>query len=179
MFNLKLNEPKILNNSIGVISDFITEASFSIQKEGIKLIAMDPANISMVILTILPSAFTEYSVDDQSDITINLDAFKQALKRAKPSDNILMNLEKNKLKITISGRSTKRFYIPLLIVGTVSGPLSYIFALFSPNPDFNNSIICCFISPFSILFLLFFIIELGKYPATQGLDSNNSTPSDT
>ncbi len=114
MFSLKLDEPKILNNSIGVISDFITEASFSIQKEGIKMIAMDPANISMVILNLLPSAFTEYTIEQPADITINLEALKQALKRAKPTDKLALSLEKNKLKITITGRSTKQFFIPLL-----------------------------------------------------------------
>lgn len=114
MFSLKLNEPKILNGSIGVISDFITEASFSIQKEGIKLIAMDPANISMVVLNILPSTFIEFRVDEPVDITVNLDALKNALKRAKATDSLALSLDKNKLKITISGKSTKRFFIPLL-----------------------------------------------------------------
>ena len=114
MFSLKLNEPKILIGSIGVISDFITEATFAIQKEGIKLIAMDPANISMVILDILPSAFTEFRVEEPVEITVNLDAFKNALKRAKSTDTLAMSLEQNKLKITILGRSRKKFFIPLL-----------------------------------------------------------------
>lgn len=114
MFSIKLNEPKILNGSIGVISDFITEATFSIQKEGIKLIAMDPANISMVVLDILPSAFTEFRVEEPVEITINLDALKNALKRAKITDTLSLSLEQNKLKITISGKSKKKFYIPLL-----------------------------------------------------------------
>ena len=102
MFDIKLNEPKILNNTIGVLSDFITEATFQIDKEGIKLIAMDPANISMVVL------------EKPSEITINLEAFRQALKRAKPIDSISLSLEKNKLKMVIKGKSTRRFFIPLL-----------------------------------------------------------------
>lgn len=114
MFSLKLNEPKILNGSIGVISDFITEATFSIQKEGIKLVAMDPANISMVILDILPSTFTEFRVEEPVELTVNLDALKNALKRAKATDSLALTLEKNKLKLTISGKSRKRFFIPLL-----------------------------------------------------------------
>jgi len=114
MFSLKLNEPKVLTGSMGVISDFITEATFSIRKDGIKLIAMDPANISMVILDILPSAFTEFIVEEPVEITINLDSLKNALKRAKSTDTLSLSLEKNKLKLTISGRSTKRFYLPLL-----------------------------------------------------------------
>ena len=60
MFSIKLSEPRILNGVVMILSDFITEATFSFQKESIKLIAMDPANISMVVLNILPSAFTEY-----------------------------------------------------------------------------------------------------------------------
>jgi len=114
MFSLKLNEPRILNGSISILSDFITEATFSFQKEGIKLIAMDPANISMVVLNLLPSAFTEFKVETPVDITVNLEGLKQALKRAKPTDNLALTLEKNKLKITIFGRSTKKFYVPLL-----------------------------------------------------------------
>ncbi len=114
MFSVKLNEPRILNGSISIIADFVTEATLSIQKEGIKLIAMDPANISMVILNILPSAFIEYRVDQPEEITVNLDALKQALRRAKPTDSLALTSEKDKLKIVITGRSTKRFYVPLL-----------------------------------------------------------------
>ena len=53
MFTLRVNDIKILNNTIGIVSDFISDATFHVTNEGLKLIAMDPANISMVILTIL------------------------------------------------------------------------------------------------------------------------------
>lgn len=114
MFSLKLSEPRILNGCVNILADFITEANFSFQKEGIKLVAMDPANISMVVLNILPSAFTEYNVQEPEELTVNLENLRQALKRAKPTDSISLTTEKNKLKLTISGKSTKRFFIPLL-----------------------------------------------------------------
>ena len=72
MFTLKLNDPKILNNTIGTISEFISDATFQITNEGLKLVAMDPANISMVILTLLPSAFTEYQVNEPSNQHLQL-----------------------------------------------------------------------------------------------------------
>ena len=114
MFLVKLSEPRVLNATVSVLSDFITEASFSFQKEGIKLHALDPANISMVVLTLLPSAFQEFKVEQPCDITVNLESLKQALKRAKPTDPITLSLDKNKLKIAITGKSMKNFYIPLL-----------------------------------------------------------------
>jgi proliferating cell nuclear antigen len=114
MFDIKLNEPKVLHGCVSVISDFITEANFLISQEGIKLVAIDPANISMVVLNLLPSAFMEYKVTEPQEITVNLDSLKQALKRAKANEILVLSLEKNKLKITLSGKSKKRFYIPLL-----------------------------------------------------------------
>ena len=114
MFALKLSEPRVLNACISVISDFINEATFGVDKDGIKLVAMDPANISMVILNLLPSTFSEYNVEANSEITVNLDKLKQALKRVKPTDSLALTLDKNKLKITVYGKSVKRFYIPLL-----------------------------------------------------------------
>ncbi len=114
MFSLKLAEPRILNGTVSILSDFITEATLSVQKDGLKLVAMDPANISMVVLHVLPSAFTEYQVETGEDITVNLEALKQAIKRAKPTDALALTTEKNKLKLTVFSKSTKRFYIPLL-----------------------------------------------------------------
>ena len=114
MFLLKLSEPRILNGAVSVLSDFITEATFSIQKDGVKLVALDPANISMVVLNLLPTTFSEFKVEQPVEITVNLEALKQALRRAKPTDPLSLVLEKNKLKITISGKSVKHFSVPLL-----------------------------------------------------------------
>ena len=114
MFTLKVNDTKLLNNTIGTISEFITDATFNITNEGLKLVAMDPANISMVILTILPSAFTEYQVNEPSKITINLDGFRQALRRVRAGESLTLTHSSNKLNVTIKGSSTKRFSLPLL-----------------------------------------------------------------
>jgi len=114
MFNLRLDNPSILKQTMAVLSDFITEATFSVDKSGIKLIAMDPANICMVNLLILPSTFSEYSVEQKKEVTLNLSYLQQALNRARSSDAVTLSLEQNKLKLTILGKSTKRFFIPLL-----------------------------------------------------------------
>jgi proliferating cell nuclear antigen len=114
VFNISLEDPKVINGCVAVISDFITEANFQISNEGIELIAMDPANISMVILKLLPSAFTSYNIQEPQNITVNLDNFKQAVKRAKAGDVLNLSLDKNKLVIDIKGKSKKKFFIPLL-----------------------------------------------------------------
>jgi proliferating cell nuclear antigen len=114
MFNIKLDESRILSNTVAVISDFITEATFHFNKEGVRLTAMDPANIAMVILDILPSAFTSYQIDNAEEVTINLDNLKQALRRVKPTESIALTAEGNRLVLTIFSRSVKKFQIPML-----------------------------------------------------------------
>lgn len=114
MFNLKLDDPGLLKKIVAVLGDFITEASFTIDKQGMKLIAMDPANICMVNLLILPSAFAEYEVESKDEITMNLNYLQQAISRAKSGETVQLTLSENRLLLSITGKSVKKYYIPLL-----------------------------------------------------------------
>lgn len=113
---LTLAEPKFLTDSISIISELVNEVRFKIDKDKIELIAMDPANVAMIIFKLLSSAFTEYSVKKETEIAITLDSFKQILKRAKPSDILMLELDEknNKLKIQLRGESTRTFNISLI-----------------------------------------------------------------
>lgn len=114
MFTIKVADPKFLNNLVTIIAEFVTEATFVIEESGLKLVAIDPANVAMVTLNILPSAFAEYSIQENSEVTLNLENLKLALKRAKPGDMIELTTSSNKFNIRITGNSTKKFSIPLL-----------------------------------------------------------------
>jgi proliferating cell nuclear antigen len=112
---LSLAEPKFFKDSISIISDLVSEARFSITKDGITLIAMDPANVAMVIFKMLPSLFTEYKLDDSVEIALNLNNLKQILKRVSGGEILEMELLENaKLQLTISGRSVRKFSLPII-----------------------------------------------------------------
>ncbi len=114
MFSLKIDDVRLINNAIGIISEFITEATFSVSKDGLRLVAMDPANISMVILDILPSSFTKYDVSTPETITVNLEPLKHALRRVRAGELVSMSTDKNKFIVEIAGISKRRFAIPLI-----------------------------------------------------------------
>ena len=57
---LTLSEPSTFKDSIAVISELVNEARFKVTKDGIELVAMDPANVAMVIFKLLSSAFAEH-----------------------------------------------------------------------------------------------------------------------
>ncbi len=111
---LTLAEPKYLKDSITVISELVAEARFKITKNAMELVAMDPANVAMVVFKLLSSTFTEYDVKEEVDISINLSNFKQILKRAKPNDTLTLELEEGKLKIEFKGNSKRTFFMPII-----------------------------------------------------------------
>jgi proliferating cell nuclear antigen len=115
---LVLKEPRYLKDSLSIIAELVSEVNIKIDKDKLELIAMDPANVAMVVFKILGSAFTEYDVDEPKFIGINLVSLSQVLKRAKPTDMLSLELdeEKNRLLISLRGNTSRSFNLSLLDV---------------------------------------------------------------
>jgi proliferating cell nuclear antigen len=113
---LTLADSKYLKESVSILSELVTEGTFKVSPDNIELIAMDPANVAMVVFRLMGSTFTEYDVKKQELLGINLNNFKQVLRRAKADDQITVEVEDNKLKITLKGSSMRTFHLPLIDV---------------------------------------------------------------
>ncbi|MBI5398731.1 proliferating cell nuclear antigen (pcna) [Candidatus Woesearchaeota archaeon] len=113
---LTLAEPNYLRDSVSLIAELVNEASFKITKHSMELVAMDPANVAMVVFKLLSSAFSEFKVTEDVEIAINLNNFKQILKRGKSSDVLTLEIEEGKLKVEFKGGSTRTFYLPIIDV---------------------------------------------------------------
>ncbi len=112
---LELAEPKYFIDSISIISELVTEARFKITENALELVAMDPANVAMVVYSLLSSAFTDYTVSNDVDLTINLSNLKQVLRRVGATDVLSMELDsESRLKIEIRGKTKRTFYLPLI-----------------------------------------------------------------
>jgi proliferating cell nuclear antigen len=112
---LTLAEPSYLKESISIISDLVNEARFKITPNAIELVAMDPANVAMVIFKLLSSSFTEYDVKKDTEIAINLSNLKQVLRRISPKDMLTLELDAdNRLKVTLKSNTTRTFNLPII-----------------------------------------------------------------
>jgi len=112
---LTLAEPSYLKESISIISDLVNEARFKITQDAIELVAMDPANVAMVIFKLLSSCFTEYDVKKDTEIAINLSNFKQILRRTSAKDMLTLEMdEDSRLKIQLKGAVTRTFNLPII-----------------------------------------------------------------
>ena len=112
---LVLAEPKYFKESVSIISELVSEAKFKVNVDGLELVAMDPANVAMVIFKLLSSSFTQYEIKQPEEIAINLNNLKQILRRAKGDDILsLETTEDNKLKVQLKSNTIRSFSIPTL-----------------------------------------------------------------
>ena len=113
---LVLTEPKFLKDSVNILSDLVSDVRIKLDPDKLEIIAMDPANVAMIVFRLLNSAFTEYDVSGMEVVSVNLESLKQVLSRAKPSDSIILELDedKNKLKIGLKGETKRKFNLGLI-----------------------------------------------------------------
>ena len=112
---LVLADSKHFKDSISISSELVNEVKFKATADGLEMVAMDPANVAMVILKILSSCFIEYNVDSTEEVTISLANLKQILRRVKADDVLsLETTEDSKLKVQLKGKTVRSFSLPLL-----------------------------------------------------------------
>lgn len=112
---LVLAEPKYLKESVSIISELVNEVRFKITPNAVELVAMDPANVAMVIFKLLSSSFVEYNISKEVKIALNLSNLKQILRRAKSTDMLSLELDdKSRLKIQLKGETIKTFSLPII-----------------------------------------------------------------
>ena len=103
-------------NFFSVLCGLHSEIRINFNQYGLNVIEMDPANIEMSILNLKNSAFMNYEINNNFSIGINLNQLKPIFKSIKKFDNLWIekDAESNKLKISIMGKITQVFNIPLL-----------------------------------------------------------------
>ena len=109
-----LEEVKYLKESISVIADLVTEARFKFSEDMIELVAMDPANVAMVIFKLFSSSLSNYEFSGELEIGVNLTNLKQILRRSGSNDKLEIEIADNKLNIKIQNKSTRTFSLPII-----------------------------------------------------------------
>lgn len=127
---LKLENPKLFSDIISIISDLVTEVKIKVDKEGLSLTAVDPANVAMVHFKIPNDLFAEFEVEKPEILGINLDNLKAVLRRCKPGSKLLMERSENTLRLSIQDRIRRDFNLSLIDVDTEDKEL--------PEWDFNS-----------------------------------------
>lgn len=132
MMLLKLDNPKLFSEIIGIISELVLEVKIKVQKEGLSIMAIDPANVAMVSFKLPNSAFSEFEVDNGEVLGVSLESLKAVLRRIKSGSVLIMTREENELKLKIIDKITREFDLALI---DVEGEEKEI-----PSLEFNSKI---------------------------------------
>ena len=113
---LKLDDPRFFGTIINIISDLVTEVRLKITKEGMRLVALDPANVAMVYFHIPAELFSTFELEKEEVLGINLSNLSQILKRCGLGSSLLLSREENMLRLTIQDKIKRDFSLALISV---------------------------------------------------------------
>lgn len=111
---LKLDSPKILSDIVSIISELVTEVRLKITKEGLSVTAIDPANVAMVFFKIPADLFSQFELEKDENLGINLENLKAVLRRSSLGSNITFQREDNLFKIGIQDKIKRDFTLALI-----------------------------------------------------------------
>jgi len=119
---LRLENPKPFSDMISIISELVSEVKIRINKEGMNIVAIDPANVAMIAFKLPASAFSKLEVEDET-MGVSLDSLKAILKRCSFSSALTMKTEDNFLKIEISDKIKREFTLSLIDLDRKDKPI--------------------------------------------------------
>ena len=114
-----MDDATSLKDAVDTIVNLVEEGLFEITNEGVRLKAMDPSQISMISFFMPKEVFSQYALDEERKIGIDVDKFSKVLARGMRGESAELGLEEGRLKIIFSGAKKRRvFRLPLIDVGS-------------------------------------------------------------
>ena len=113
---LKLENPKIFSEIVGIISELVLEVRIKVSAEGMSILAIDPANVAMILFKLPASAFSELEVGKEEILGVSLDNLKAVLRRVKTGSVLIMSRQENELKLEIKDKIKREFNLALIEV---------------------------------------------------------------
>lgn len=110
---LKLENPKILSDVVGIISDLVSEVKIKVDMAGMSIVAIDPANVALISFKLPASSFSAIEATSET-LGVSLDSLKNVLRRASIGSSLVMRSEDNMLKIEIHDKITRSFSLALI-----------------------------------------------------------------
>ena len=128
---LKLDEPKLFSDIITIISEIVLEVRIKVNKEGLSIIAIDPANVALVSFKLPAEAFSQLEVEEET-IGVSLDSLKSVLRRCRPGSSLILQTEENRLDLIIQDKIKREFQLALIEIETEEKTM--------PDLDFSSKV---------------------------------------
>lgn len=131
---VKLDNPVLLSKTIEIISELVTDVRIKINEFGMSVVAMDPANVSMVSFKIPKTSFSQFELRNNSGevLGVSLDSLKRILKRCGTTSSLILESKDNVLNFLIQDKIKRNFSLILIEIDSEDKEL--------PNLEFSSII---------------------------------------
>lgn len=153
---VKLDNPKIFSDVISIISEIVTEVKIRIDKQGLSIVAIDPANVALVAFNIPSAAFSTFEANEEV-IGVSLDNLRAILRRCSVGSSLIIQTEDNSLKIEIHDKIKRSFLLALINIETEDKAipsLEFASKIEMSSQDFSEAIEDCSIVADACSFLI-------------------------
>ena len=114
---LKLDDPKLMSDAIAIVSEIVSEVRIKLLEDGMSIVAVDPANVALVIFKLPKESFSQYDAGNEV-WGVNLGDLKKILKRAGAAASVVFEEVEGKLQITIFDKVKRTFSLALIEVSS-------------------------------------------------------------
>ncbi len=111
---LRLDNPKIFSEVVNIISELVLEVRLKVNQEGLRIIAIDPANVAMMLFNLPSTAFSQLEVEKEEVLGVSLDSLKAVLRRVKSGSVLTITKHENELKLQIQDKIKREFNLALI-----------------------------------------------------------------
>lgn len=115
-FSATLKTTKEFKTAISSIQAFIEEATFVVNKDGIKFRGLEPSHVRYLEVIFPADKFIKFNVDDELKFTIKPNDFLEVVKRAKEGDEITIEVQKENSPLDIHIEGKKHFTLSLISI---------------------------------------------------------------
>ena len=129
---LKLDNPRLFSEIISIISELVLEVRIKVNREGMSILAIDPANVAMVSFKLPNTAFSEFQIEREEVLGVSLESLKAVLRRCYSGSVLTMERQENELKLEIIDKIKREFNLALI---EIEGEEKQI-----PNLDFASRV---------------------------------------
>ena len=101
-FRMRLPSADYFSDLMKAVQAVVDEGTFKISQDGMRLIAMDPAHISLVDFELSSSAAEEYVCEGELQMTISISELMKFLKRAKKGESLTISYDEDAKKLELT-----------------------------------------------------------------------------
>lgn len=111
---LKLDNARLFTDLISIISELVVEVKLKVTKEGLSVTAIDPANVAMVYFKMPADLFSQFEIEREEILGINLENLRAVLRRCKQGSALTLKKDDNLLNIGIHDKIKRDFALALI-----------------------------------------------------------------